>query len=98
MKLNFKFKIKNLSGKEVDGPDELIFANKLLGNMLSQMNKGNSIKLFDWAYKLWNKGEIEIDSTDSEVLHELIDKSEFLTVLSKTPMLELIKKKKDEAK
>lgn len=95
MKLNFNFKIKSLDGKEIPNSDS---ANKLLANVLSQMNKGNSIKMYDWALKLWNSGELEIDDTDSHILEGIIDSTEFLTVLSKVPMMNEIKKKRESKK
>lgn len=86
MKLNFNFKVKDLSGKEIEGAE----ANKLLANTLSMLNKGNSMKLYDWAVKLWNGKPLEIDDTDGEVLQELVKNSETLTVLAKKPMLDVI--------
>ncbi len=88
MKLSFNFKIKNLEGKAIEGAE----ANKLLANMLSSMNKGNSMKLYDWATKLWNGKSLEIDDTDARVLKELIDTSEALTVIVKVPLIEVIEK------
>ena len=98
MKLNFNFKIKGLDGKEVQGRDEFTLASKLLGNMLSQLNTGNSIKLFDWASKLWNEGALELDETDSHVLEELINKCESLTVLAKVPMMKHIQSVREKSK
>jgi len=98
MKLNFNFKIKGLDGKEVTGPDEMTFASKLLAGTLSQGNTGNSIKLYDWATKLWNSGNLEIDDTDSLVLEELINTSQALTILSKVPMMKHIQSVREKSK
>lgn len=94
MKLDFKFNITDLAGKEIPNSS----ADKILANTLSTLNKGNSIKLYDWALKLWNGKGIEIDDTDTEVLQGIIETSEMLTVLSKAQMIEYIKSKKPKEK
>lgn len=58
---------------------------------LSTMNKGNSMKLWDWAQTIWKKQDLEIDKTDSEVLKGLIETSESLPVITKAQLLERIK-------
>lgn len=92
MKLNLNWNLKGLDGKELVGNN----AGKILANALAGHNKGNSIKLHDWALKLYNGTALEIDDTDSDVLIALIESSEFLTVLSKAPMIEYIKKVKEK--
>lgn len=96
MTLNFNFKIKDLAGKAIEGPNGN--AGKLLAQMLSGLNKGNSVKLYDWALKLWNGKPLEIDDTDADVLSGLIDGSEFLTVMGKVPLIEYIKSVKEKKK
>ena len=92
MKLDFNFRFKDLSGKDLQGESGL--ANKMLANVLSNQNKGNSIKLFDWSLKLWNEGIIEVDDTDSEVLSALIENTETINVIAKAPLLKYIKSAK----
>jgi hypothetical protein len=87
MKLNFNFKIKDLSGKEIDNA----YANKLLADMLSGLNSGNSAKLYDWALRAYRGEALEIDDTDGMVLKELVEKSA-LVVLVKKPLLDVIEK------
>lgn len=94
MKLNFNWNLKGLDGKEMVNNN----AGKVLANALAAQNKGNSIKLHDWALKLWNGNAIEVDNTDVDVLLALIEESEFLTVLGKAPMIEYIKKVKEKQK
>lgn len=96
MKLNFDFNVKNLGGEIIQGENG--HAGKLLASVLSQMNKGNSIKLYDWALKLWNKQALEIDDTDVKVLETIIEESQMITVLAKVPMLEHIKKQQEKKK
>jgi hypothetical protein len=87
MQLNFDFKLKGLDGQELSGNN----AGQVLASMLAMQNKGNSIKLFDWAMKLYNNQTLEIDETDCDVLLALIESTEQLTILAKVPMINYIK-------
>lgn len=87
MRLDFNFEIKDLSGKDIPGQT----AGKLIAQVLGYQNKGNSIKLYDWALKLWNGTALEIDKTDAEVLYAIVEASEFLTIISKVPIMKYIK-------
>lgn len=89
MKLNLDFQIKDLNGKFIDV--EAGHAGKLLASALSSSNKGNAIKLMDWALKLWNKQVVELDDTDKDILKALIDSTEFMTLLAKQQILLAIK-------
>jgi hypothetical protein len=89
MKLDFNFQIKGLDGNDIQG--EGGNAGKLLSALLASQNKGNSIKLYDWALKVYNNTPLEIDSTDADVLIGLIEASESLTVIGKVPLINYIK-------
>ena len=98
MKLNFTFALKDLSGNPIEGENgKPTMANKLLAQMLSSQNKGNSIKLLDWALKVWDGKELDLDETDAEVLLTLIENTEMLTALAKVPMIKHIKAVKEKA-
>lgn len=88
MKLNFDFEIKNLKGEPFPNSN----AGEILSNFLAQLNKGNSLKLWDWAQKIYKKEELEIDRTDAEVLQGLIETSESLPNITKAQIIEVIKK------
>lgn len=88
MKLNFNFQIKGLDGKKFEGDQNS--ASKILATTLAQINTGNSIKLWDWAQKLWNKQIIEIDDTDGKVLEALIEKTENLPAMTKAQLLDYL--------
>lgn len=92
MKIDFNFQLTELSGKKFTG--DANNSAKLLANVISMTNKGNAIKLFDWALKLYNKEPLELDEVDYAVLYALIETSEMLNVLCKAQML----KRMDEAK
>lgn len=91
MKLDFNFQFKGLDNKEMTGAS----AGKILSQILASQNKGNSIKLYDWALKLFNDTPLEIDDTDADVLVALIENTEALTVMAKVPLVNYIKKIKE---
>lgn len=97
MKLTFNFVLKGLDGKPITNGD--VHAGKILAQVLANLNgKGNSMKLWDWAQKLYNKSPIEIDETDAKVLEALIDASEHIPVLTKAPLLEHIEEQRKKDK
>jgi hypothetical protein len=95
MKLNLDFQIKNLDGDAM--PSEQANASKVLAGALSSANKGNAIKLHDWALRLWRKEVLEIDKVDKEFLEAFVESTETLTVLAKVPILNAIKEQYEKA-
>lgn len=93
MKINFNWELKGLDGRPMQNGN----AGKALAQALAQQNQGNSIKLHDWALKLWNNSALEIDDTDADVLVALIERTESLTILAKAPMIEYLKKVKEKS-
>jgi hypothetical protein len=89
MKIDLNFNLVSLTGEEIQPAQN---AGQLVGQVLSGLNKGNSIKLFDWAIKLWNKEALEVDEVDFDVLKALIEEDQNLTVLSKAQILKRFKK------
>lgn len=91
MKLDFNFQVKNLDGKDLEG--EGSHCGKVLADYLQRLNKGNSMKLWDWAQTVWKKQPLEIDKTDSEVLKELVENSD-LPVITRAQIADVINKAK----
>lgn len=60
---------------DLTGKDSDTNLGKVLANMLASAQKGNAIKFYDWAIKLFNDGEIEIDEADRKVLEKFISES-----------------------
>ena len=79
MKVTLNKQFKQLSGAEMGG----MRMGQVLAEALSASNKGNSIKLYNWALKLYNKESLEMDDTDFEVLRGLIETSEMIQNLFK---------------
>ena len=88
--MNFNFQIKNLKGEEITGDQNS--ASEILSTFLASSNKGNSLKLWDWAQKIYKKEELNLDKTDLEVLQALVENTENLPVITKAQILEVIKK------
>lgn len=86
MKVNFNKPLLSLDGTE---SGELL--NKLLSNILAQSSEGVSepVKFFDWALKIYNDGELELDNTDAEHLKSFIKGHKQLTVFAKGRLLEV---------
>jgi hypothetical protein len=59
---------------------------QMLAEALSASNKGNSIKLYNWSLKFYNKEEVEMDDTDFDVLKGLIESNEGLNNLFKAQL------------
>lgn len=91
MLLDLNFKIKTLSGKDIEEAE----ANKIIANMLSEGTK-NSIKFYDWALKLWQEGKVEIDAADKKLLSDTITDSTKLTNLTKGQILKVIENLKEK--
>lgn len=84
MKLNFNFQLKDLAGNEVPGDSGN--TSRVLANTISSLNRGNSIKLYDWALKLWNFQPLEIDDSDVLMLEEIIETTDLLSIAAKAQM------------
>ncbi len=94
MKITLNKQFKSLSGEEMKG----LTMGQLLAEALSQSNKGNSIKLYNWALKFYNKESLEIDDTDFEVLKSIVDTTEVINNLFKAQILEELGKIADKKK
>jgi len=88
MKLKFDFQIQSLDGKAFEGEENN--ASSILANALSRSNKGNAIKLWDWAMKIYKKEVLDIPVTDVEVLKALIEENQTLPVITKAQLLKHI--------
>lgn len=86
--LDFTGLLKGLDGQPIkDEKNEDITLGKLLANQLAFTGKGDALKLFSWAQKMYNGEALELDKSDEGTLKELIKNNEQLTVLAKAQML-----------
>ena len=89
MKLDLNKSVIDLAGKELPNSN----MGKLLASMLVNGTKGDPMKLFHWAQKLYAGELLELDPTDAEVLKTIIRENDQITILSKAQMLACFKEK-----
>lgn len=90
--LDFNQTLKGLDGQEVkDADGSGITLGKLLSGLLASANKGDALKLFTWAQKLYNGEALDLDPSDSSTLKEFVKNNEQLTVLAKAQLLSVFK-------
>jgi len=90
--LDFNKQLLGLDGKPVkDAEDKDITIGKLLSGLLASANKGDALKLFNWAQKLYNGESLDLDESDKSTLKEFIKGNESLTVLAKAQALGVFK-------
>lgn len=87
MKIDFNFDLLSLDGKAIEGEK----AGKLLARTLVGSNKGDALKFWEWAQKLYAGEPLEIDTSDTETLKNFVKESEVLTVLAKAQLLACFK-------
>lgn len=75
--------ILGLDGKEIADSN----IGQLIAQILVQGSKGDALKFWHWAQKLYKGEELDLDPTDTETLKNAIKDSESLTILSKAQAL-----------
>jgi hypothetical protein len=83
MKIDMNKAILSLDGKEIADSN----IGQLIAQILVQGSKGDALKFWHWAQKLYKGEELDLDPTDTETLKNAIKDSESLTILSKAQAL-----------
>jgi hypothetical protein len=83
MKINMNATILGLDGTELAESN----IGKVVAQMLVQSSKGDALKFWHWAQKLYAGKELDLDPSDSEVLKNFIKDNEQLTILVKAQAL-----------
>lgn len=83
MKINMNVPILGLDGKEL--PESNV--GKLVAQVLVQSSKGDALKFWHWAQKLYTGEPLELDPSDAETLKNFIKENDTLTILSKAQAL-----------
>jgi hypothetical protein len=90
--LDFNQAMKGLDGSEVKDMDGTsITLGKLLSTQLASANKGDALKMFTWAQKIYNGETLDLDPSDETTLKDFIKSNEQLTVLAKAQLLSVFK-------
>jgi hypothetical protein len=90
--LDFNQALKGLDGTEVKDMDGTsVTLGKLLSSQLASANKGDALKMFTWAQKVYNGETLDLDPSDEATLKDFIKSNEQLTVLAKAQLLSVFK-------
>ena len=94
MKILLKGKeIKDLDGQSFDPSVDMA---EVVSTSLVKRTDGDSIKLYEMALRL-RAGEVDLDSSDLELLESTVKSDQTLTALAKGQILLEIKRQKDLA-
>lgn len=88
--LDFNKPMTALSGenlKDENGKD--IMLGRVLSSQLASTSKGDALKYFTWAQKLYNGQALDLDPSDKATLKDFISSSDSLTVLAKAQLLSI---------
>lgn len=86
MKIDLNKSLIDLDGKEIADSN----MGKIVAQTLITGSKGDALKFWDWANKLY-KGEIlDLDKSDQEVFKNFIKENEGLPIITKAQILELL--------
>lgn len=83
MSIDFNFSFLNLDGTEIPKSN----AGKLIANSLASATKGDSLKQWHWANKLYNGEVLDLDPTDIQTLKTFIENTEGITALARAQCL-----------
>lgn len=90
--LDFNQELKGLDGQAIkDEKNESITLGKMLSGQLAFGSKGDALKLFNWAQKMYNGEALDLDKSDEGVLKEFIKSNEQLTIIAKAQLLAVFK-------
>lgn len=90
--LDFNQAIKGLDGQELlDIDGKAVSMGKLLASQLASSNKGDALKFYTWALKIYNGDKLDLDPSDKSTLKEFIKGCEQLTNMAKAQLLEVFK-------
>lgn len=91
--LDFNVALLGLDGKPVqDETAQQITLGKMLANQIAFSGKGDALKLFGWAQKMYAGETLDLDATDTETLKTLVKDNEQLTILAKAQLLKVFSK------
>jgi hypothetical protein len=91
MIFNFNVAIFDLNKQPLkDDQQNDVTINKIIAGLLVNQSKGNALKFYDWAQKLHNGQNLDIDKSDNKILSEFIETNEQLTILAKAQILDIL--------
>lgn len=94
MLLNFNFHLVGLDGVEIKNGE----AGKIIASALANSTKGDPLKYWDWANKLYRGESLDLDPSDVAKLKTFIESDEGFTMLAKAQFFEVFDKKPEATK
>jgi len=88
LKIDLNVPLMGLDGKKAQGDDDATLG-KYLGVALVQSTKGDPIKMYIWAQKLFKGEAIEVDKSDKKTIENFVNEHDSLTNLAKAQILEI---------
>lgn len=86
--INFNKNLFGLDGKEIEEAN----IGKIIAQTLISTSKGDPLKFWHWANKMYCGESLELDPTDTETLRNFIRDNESLTILTKAQALACFEK------
>ena len=87
-KIDLNIPMTDLSGAEVKEAK----LGQILGNQLVGGSKGDALKFYDWAVKLYKGDSISVDDSDFNKIKDFVNESEMLTIIAKAQILKQLEK------
>lgn len=91
MKIDLNFKIKGLDATDI--PDSN--AGKILANVLVSGTKGDALKFYGWAVKLYADEAIDVDKSDLQKIKTFVSDSDNLPIITKAQILDVLNNVKE---
>lgn len=88
MIIDFNKNLIGLDGKPMIENDQPIFLSRSLANNLVNGAKGDAIKFYDWALKLYREGVLDLDRRDWEVLKQFVSDLDTVSILYRAQLLQ----------
>jgi len=89
-KINFNSPVIGLDGLSLNDANGEVMLGKILAPVIAGQNKGDSLKLLNWAMAIYKNDDLALDKSDINVLKELIDTDSQMTILVKAQLLEIL--------
>ena len=84
MKIDLNAPIIDLDGSNIQDSN----MGKIVAQMLITETKGDALKFWDWAQKLYKGEVLDIDKSDQEVFKNFIKDSEKIPIITKAQILD----------
>lgn len=84
MKIDLNAPIIDLDGSEIKDSN----MGKIVAQMLITETKGDALKFWDWAQKLYKGEVLDLDKSDQEVFKNFIKDSEKIPIITKAQILD----------